>query len=161
MRWEHVAGISRNSALNVGHDVAVDQGGEVWHADEGKRGLHIAAQHRSFMHFRPGLHLPFDLEGIDIDQAGRVVTVPDPLELEGPDAALAHMANRPASSRASRAATSWGARPRMGLPLGMIQRPPPLEVTRQTSTSPFGVIKNGSAAIWCKALFRFLRLRTY
>ena len=46
------------------------------------------------MHFRPGLHLPFDLEGIDIDQAVRVATVPDPVELKRPDAALAHMPNK-------------------------------------------------------------------
>lgn len=45
------------------------------------------------MHFRPGLHLPFDLEGIDIDQARRVATIADPVEFEGPDAALAHMTN--------------------------------------------------------------------
>ena len=78
----------------MGHDVAVDQGGEVWHADKRQRGFYIAAQHRSFMHFRPGLHLPFNPEGIDIDPAGGVAPVPAPLELEGSDAALAHMANK-------------------------------------------------------------------
>lgn len=78
----------------MGHDVAADQGSEVWHADEGKRGFHIAAQHRSFVHFRPGLQLPFNPEGIDIDQTGGVATVPVSVELECSDAALAHMANK-------------------------------------------------------------------
>ena len=78
----------------MGHDVAVDQGGEVWHADEGKRGLHVAAQHGSFMHFRPSLHLLFNPEGIDIDQAGGFPSVPDPVELERSDAALAYVANK-------------------------------------------------------------------
>ena len=78
----------------MGHDVAADQGSEVWHADEGKRGFHIAAQHRSFVHFRPGLQLPFNPEGIDIDQTGSVATVPVSVKLECSDAALAHMANK-------------------------------------------------------------------
>ena len=78
----------------MGHDVAADQGGEVWHADERNRGFYIAAQHRSFMHFRPGLHLPFNSEGINIDLTGGVSPVPDPVELEGPNAALAHMAHK-------------------------------------------------------------------
>ena len=80
--------------LYVSQDVAADDGAEVRHADERKRGFYIAAQHRSFMHFRPGLHLPFDLEGIDIDQADSAATVPDPVELECADAALSHMANK-------------------------------------------------------------------
>lgn len=78
----------------MGHDVAADQGGEVWHVDEGKCGFHIAAQHRSFIHFRPGRQLPFDLEGIDIDQTSGIAPVPVPLELECSDAALADMANK-------------------------------------------------------------------
>jgi hypothetical protein len=78
----------------VGHDVAVDQGGKIWHADERQRGFYIAAQHRSFMHFRPGLHLPFDLKGIDIDPAGGVTPVPAPVEFERANAALADVANK-------------------------------------------------------------------
>ena len=78
----------------MGHDVAADQGGEVWHADEGQRGFHIAAQYRSFIHFRPGWHLPFTPEGIDINQTGGVAPVPDSVELECSDAALADMANK-------------------------------------------------------------------
>jgi hypothetical protein len=46
------------------------------------------------MHFGPGRHLPFDPEGIDINQTGRVATVPYPVELEGPNAALAHVPNK-------------------------------------------------------------------
>jgi hypothetical protein len=72
----------------------VDQGGEVWRADERKRGFHIAAQDRSFVHFRPGLHLLFNPQGIDINPAGGVTPVPDPVELERSDAAFAHVANQ-------------------------------------------------------------------
>ena len=118
MRWGQVAGISRNSELNVGHDVAVDQGGEVWHADERKRGLYIAAQHRSFMHFRPGLHLPFNPEGIDIDQAGGVAPVPDPVELERSDAALAHMANKACLLKGFTGGNLMGSEAANGIALG-------------------------------------------
>jgi len=104
--------------LDVGHDVAVDQGGEVWHADEGKRGFHIAAQHRSFMHFRPGLHLPFNPESIDIDQAGGVTPVPDPVELESPDAALAHMANKACLLKGFPGGNFMGSKAANGIALG-------------------------------------------
>ena len=80
--------------LYVSQDVAADDGAEVRHADERKRGFYIAAQHRSFMHFGPGLHLPFDLEGIDIDQADCAASVPDPVEFECSNAAFAHMPNK-------------------------------------------------------------------
>ena len=78
----------------MGHDIASDQGGEVWHADEGKCGFHIAAQNRSFVHFRPGLQLPFNPEGIDIDQTGAVPSVPVSIELESSNATFAYVANK-------------------------------------------------------------------
>ena len=105
--------------------------------------------------------MPFNPEGIDIDQAGGIPPVTNSVKLECSDATLADMANKACFFKGFPGCNFMGARPRMGLPLGIIQRPPPLEVTRQTSTPPFGLIKNGSAAIWCKALFRFMRLRTY
>jgi hypothetical protein len=78
----------------VGNHVAADQGGQVWHADEGQCGSQTATQYGSFAHFRPGRQLSFDLERIDVDQAGGFPSVPDSVELKGSDTALAHMANK-------------------------------------------------------------------
>src|SRR5438552_1783294 len=46
------------------------------------------------MHFGPNLHLLFNPEGINIDTAGGVMPVPDPVEFEHSDAALAHVADK-------------------------------------------------------------------
>jgi hypothetical protein len=46
------------------------------------------------MHFGPNLHLLFNPEGVNIDPAGAVPPVPDSVEFEGSDAALAHVADK-------------------------------------------------------------------
>ncbi len=46
------------------------------------------------MHFRPGLQLPFNSKGINIDLTGGVPSIPVSVELEGPDAALAYVTNQ-------------------------------------------------------------------
>lgn len=57
----------------------------------------------------------------------------------------------PASSLASRAATSGGDNPAMGLPLGMIHRPLPRLVTRKTSMVPSALALTGRAAT-CRSM---------